>query len=67
MFGEDLVPDVFAKAATLLRSIAQNQPFADGNKRTAWLAAPIFLRRNGTDAFACADDVAAFLRTRAPI
>lgn len=35
------------QAATLLQGIAANHPFVDGNKRTAWLAATIFLARNG--------------------
>jgi death-on-curing protein len=36
MFGEELYPHIFTKAAALLRSIAQNQPFIDGNKRIAF-------------------------------
>jgi death-on-curing protein len=47
MFGEDLYPHVYLKAAALLRSIAQNQPFIDGNKRIAWIATRVFLAANG--------------------
>jgi death-on-curing protein len=49
MFGEDLYPHVFLKAAALLRSIAQNQAFIDGNKRIAWIACRVFLGANGID------------------
>jgi len=49
MFGEDLYPHIFTKAAALLRSIAQNQAFIDGNKRIAWIAATSFLAVNGLD------------------
>lgn len=45
--GEDLYPDLFAKAAALLESLAQNHPFVDGNKRTAITAASLFLLQNG--------------------
>lgn len=45
--GEELYPDLFAKAAALLESLAQNHPFVDGNKRTAITAASLFLLQNG--------------------
>ncbi len=45
--GDDLYPDLFAKAAALLESLIKNHPFIDGNKRTAIAAAGIFLHRNG--------------------
>jgi death-on-curing protein len=45
--GDDLYPDLFAKAAALMESVIRNHPFVDGNKRTAIAAAGIFLRRNG--------------------
>ncbi|GAA2396448.1 hypothetical protein GCM10010420_22700 [Streptomyces glaucosporus] len=38
MSGEEAYPDLFDKAAALLRSLAANRPFADGGKRTAWLS-----------------------------
>ena len=56
MFGEDLYPDLFLKAAAMLRSIAQNQAFLDGNKRTAWLAMRVFLAVNGFNVHATVDD-----------
>jgi death on curing protein len=56
MFGAELYPHLFQKAAALLRSIAQNQPFLDGNKRIAWIAARAFLAANGFDIRADADE-----------
>ncbi len=47
--GEFLHPDVFAQGAALLRSIALNHPFVDGNKRTAFMATFVFLQLNGHD------------------
>ncbi len=42
----DLYPDLFSKAASLMHSIIKNHPFVDGNKRTAISTASIFLIRN---------------------
>lgn len=39
--------DVCLLASTYLVAVAANDPFADGNKRAAFLAAGMFLRRNG--------------------
>ena len=47
VFGEDAYPTLEEKAAALLHSIARNHPFADGNKRTATIAAIFMLRVNG--------------------
>jgi death-on-curing protein len=43
-YGED---DPCALAAAYAFGIARDHPFADGNKRTAWVAARLFLRLNG--------------------
>ena len=43
-YGED---DLCALAAAYAFGIAGNHPFADGNKRTAWVMARLFLRKNG--------------------
>jgi death-on-curing protein len=43
-YGE---PDAPALAAAYASGIARNHPFVDGNKRTAWIAARLFLRVNG--------------------
>jgi len=43
-YGE---PTVFELAASLAFGIARNHPFVDGNKRTAFVSASLFLRMNG--------------------
>jgi death on curing protein len=47
MFGEELYPTVYDKAAAYLFHIVQNHPFNDANKRTGFGAAYLFLRANG--------------------
>ena len=47
--GELLHEDIFAMAAAYAFHIAQNQPFVDGNKRTAILAAIVFLDLTGAE------------------
>lgn len=47
VFGEDAYPTIQEKAAALLHSLARNHPFADGNKRTAAVAALFMLEVNG--------------------
>ena len=46
--GEDLHQTLVEKAAILLRGIAANHPFHEGNKRTAWMACITFLSVNGS-------------------
>lgn len=41
--------DLAAFAACYAGGISRNHPFVDGNKRTAWLLAVIFLDLNGYD------------------
>jgi death-on-curing protein len=38
--------DAAALAASLAYGLARNHPFVDGNKRTAWVGARLFLRLN---------------------
>lgn len=45
-YGED---DMAAIAAAYAFGIARNHPFADGNKRTAWVVSNIFLMLNGIE------------------
>ncbi|MFH1536685.1 MAG: type II toxin-antitoxin system death-on-curing family toxin [Patescibacteria group bacterium] len=45
--GQDLYPDIFTKAASLLHSIINNHAFVDGNKRTGFVSAITFLELNG--------------------
>lgn len=46
-FGQDAYPTMGEKAAVMLHAIARNHPFADGNKRTATVAALFMLAVNG--------------------
>ena len=46
-FGEDAYPSLASKAAAYGFFIAQNQPFLDGNKRTAAASLLAFLYLNG--------------------
>ena len=41
------VDDPAALAAAYAYGVARNHPFADGNKRTAWVLARLFLALNG--------------------
>ena len=52
-------PDVAALAASYGWGIARNHPFIDGNKRTGFVAAELFLRLNGQ--VLCADDASCVL------
>ncbi|MGY5876528.1 MAG: type II toxin-antitoxin system death-on-curing family toxin [Candidatus Thorarchaeota archaeon] len=47
VFKTEISPSLWAKAATLLHCIATRHPFIDGNKRTAWTSAKVFLLLNG--------------------
>lgn len=47
VFGQDAYPDLYTKAAALAHSLARNHALIDGNKRTAWAAAWVFLGVNG--------------------
>jgi death-on-curing protein len=42
-------PDAAALAAAYAFGVARNHPFVDGNKRTAWMLARLFLALNGFD------------------
>jgi death-on-curing protein len=52
-------PDAAAVAAAYGFGLARNHPFVDGNKRTAFVAAELFLALNGYDLIA--DDEACVL------
>ena len=45
--GQELYPEIFEKVAVLLFKIANNHPFLDGNKRTAFVAALTIFSVNG--------------------
>jgi death on curing protein len=44
--GRDVYPNLPAKAAVLMESLARNNALFDGNKRLAWLATNVFLELN---------------------
>jgi death on curing protein len=48
----DPAPDLAGLAAALAYGLARNQPFVDGNKRTAHVAYRTFLELNGTELIA---------------
>jgi len=52
-------------AAAFAFGIARNHPFVDGNKRTAWVAARLFLRRNGRKLAFDEGEAVAFMRALA--
>jgi death on curing protein len=59
-FGGSFLHDsIFSMAAAYLFHIAQNHPFVDGNKRTAIVAALVFLSMNGYKITATDDDIEA--------
>lgn len=46
-FGQELFPTIWDKVGALIQSIAQEHVFRNGNKRTAFAVAQIFLLANG--------------------
>lgn len=46
VFGKELYPSLFLKAAVYARNIIMGHPFVDGNKRTGMTAASVFLENN---------------------
>jgi death-on-curing protein len=53
--------DLVEEAAALWESLAQNHPFIDGNKRTAFAATYTFLAINGAQLIADAQETYAFV------
>ncbi|MBM6728325.1 type II toxin-antitoxin system death-on-curing family toxin [Limosilactobacillus ingluviei] len=47
VFGQELYPTIWLKAAFIMQKITKKHIFADGNKRTALLATLYFLDKNG--------------------
>lgn len=54
--GNDLYPDLVAKAAALCFSLVMNHPFVDGNKRIGHAAMETFLILNGGEIDASVDE-----------
>jgi len=59
--GEELYPDLFAKAAALGHSLVIPPPFVDGNKRTAWEAMHTMVEENACRLRADPEDVVALM------
>lgn len=51
-------PDLADLAAAYAGGIARNHPFVDGNKRTAWVVAEVFIELNSFELFA--DDAGSY-------
>lgn len=49
LFGADLYPTVYDKAAAYLYFIVKNHPFNDANKRTGFGAVNLFLKANNVE------------------
>ncbi|UBH13405.1 type II toxin-antitoxin system death-on-curing family toxin [Macrococcus armenti] len=59
-FGEELYPTIYLKAANLYRNIVMKHIFYNGNKRTAFMALNVFLRKNGLKLKVDADEAVEF-------
>ena len=46
---QEMYPETIDKAAAILESIVINHPFVDGNKRTGYVLARLFLLKSGID------------------
>ena len=60
-YVRDYGGDIFDKAAFLMFYIASSHPFLNGNKRTAFLTAEVFLRANGWHIKCEVDEALGFL------
>ena len=60
VFGKELYPTIFLKAAIYARDIIMNHPFLDGNKRTGMVAASVFLENNGYEVAAKEGEIEKF-------
>ncbi len=63
--GEELYPGLLTKVAVFLHGLVRNHPFFDGNKRTAFVAAAVVLRKNGLRLVASNPEVVAFMEALA--
>lgn len=53
--------DLISEAAALWESMAQNHPFINGNKRTAFAVTDVFLKMNGILITASPEDTVSFV------
>jgi death on curing protein len=61
LYGQDAYPSLEHKAAAILESFVKNHPMIDGNKRSGWLSANMFLDINGVDVDCSHDDAFDFI------
>ncbi len=61
LFGSDAYPSLALKTAALMDSLVNNHPMMDGNKRSSWFAANVFVELNGFELVADTDDAFAFI------
>ena len=59
--GQELYPEIFEKVAVLLFKIANNHPFLDGNKRTAFVVALTIFATNGYEFEFTQEEVVSFM------
>ncbi|UMZ74409.1 type II toxin-antitoxin system death-on-curing family toxin [Natranaerofaba carboxydovora] len=58
---QELYPEIFEKVAVLLFGIANNHPFLDGNKRTAFVVALTIFTANGYEIEFTQEEVVSFM------
>jgi death on curing protein len=61
LYGQDAYPTVEHKAAAILESFIKNHPMIDGNKRSGWLSANMFLELNAVEVACSLDDAFDFI------
>jgi len=59
--GQELYPEIFMKVAVLMFGIANNHPFLDGNKRTAFVVALTIFAVNGYEFEFTQEEVVSFM------
>ncbi len=61
LFGADAYPTLALKTTALMDSLVNNHPMMDGNKRSSWFAANLFLELNGFELEAETEDAFGFI------
>ena len=58
--GEELVPDLWDKAAALMEALITHHAFVDGNKRIGFSTAGLFFELNGVTLTASNEEIVVF-------
>lgn len=61
LFGRDAYPILPLQTAALMDSIVNNHPMVDGNKRSSWFAANLFVELNGFEFVVSQDEAFTFI------